>query len=967
MSISHRTNRLKLVGQPSVEQLQNGRYRLTVTCSTINSREDWYSANKDRILPDFGSLQSAEMSIDGLAPREGEAYTDMRLTKVESGNRSGMGAVGDYNVELTYETLGSAFVQVKDDTTDYELNGLRRVTRTSIAEVGTDYTKAVGSSYIDHQINNETAVRCYLASYSVDDTDSFRQVQEVYVEAGTLSETLDNVGSQKAKVIETIGTNPTTPAGYVLASKQESDFEGFQTNRFTFLKPDVELSNSEDNVGSENRITEQWFKPSLVDGTNPVTVDRRIKTGYSLAREQVSDVDGIPTEEYTFLKNNSVLSVSQDRVGSQLAVTNEIFNPTVDTVVGVGVDNTTLVNYSEANRQKSDFEGIPTIKYSFLKNDVQLSKSKDNVGSQLAKIEEWFNPSLVAGGDPVTVDRRIKTGYSLAKEEESDVGGIPTARYTFLKNNVQLSESEDKVGSQNAITEEWFKPATLSDRDVKNGYSLGRTEESDVDGIPTERYTFLKNDVLLSESEDKVGSQKAIIEEWFNPVTGTEVPADNRNVKPGYSLAREEISDISGIPTVKYTFLKPSVLSRDLQISKGGTIQTETVETFEITPLTSLVVEEGSGGSIITISRDESNYEGIKTLRYVFVLADGQTRIRTRSGPPELAGSTIKTIVSVGTEAVESTTGELIESIDELVDGFSIFTREYLMPSDSETPLTGLKRTYSDSIKVRVPGAIQLQAVNVSIETVTGQEATVLDTPPSTQTISVDVEVSIETTDPARTVPPFDMGKIRCSLSMERMTHSYRGFQSYTSFIAPVISEVDGQGVVTTRAKQIVNYYPKQSVSSSASVRVYPERYLIGPDSLTAELRYQSQLNRAKQVGGGIPLTNTPLYDTKQVNMRVTGSTSPKGYATSGTIKTDSRPIITTANGVTYYEVVRWKTNGTSSVEFPIAQAGSSGSTSSLGVPQLPDNPPVYGAEDAPLYTEGGMSLSPSLYGSFLG
>ena len=195
MSIAHRTNRLKLVGQPSVEQLQNGRYRLTVNCTTLNSREDWYSENKDRILPDYGSLQSAEMSIDGLAPREGEAYTDMRLTKVEAGNRS-VREGGDYTVELTYETIGSSFVQVKDDNTDYELNGLRRVTRTSIAEAGTDYAKTVGTSYIDHQIDSETAVRCYLASYGIDDTDSFRQVQEVYVEAGTLSETLDNVGSQ---------------------------------------------------------------------------------------------------------------------------------------------------------------------------------------------------------------------------------------------------------------------------------------------------------------------------------------------------------------------------------------------------------------------------------------------------------------------------------------------------------------------------------------------------------------------------------------------------------------------------------------------------------------------------------------------------------------------------------------------------------------------------------------------------
>ena len=126
------------------------------------------------------------MSIDGLAPRTGEAYADIRLTQVESGNRSTRDG-GDYIVVLTYETLGSAFVQVKDDNTDYELNGLRRVTRTSIAEAGTDYDKTVGTSFIDHQIDDETAVRCFLASYAIDDTDSFRQVQEVWLESGQIS------------------------------------------------------------------------------------------------------------------------------------------------------------------------------------------------------------------------------------------------------------------------------------------------------------------------------------------------------------------------------------------------------------------------------------------------------------------------------------------------------------------------------------------------------------------------------------------------------------------------------------------------------------------------------------------------------------------------------------------------------------------------------------------------------------
>ena len=237
MSISHRTNRLKLVGTPSVEKLQNGRYKLTVTCSTMNSREDWYSANKARIFPDFGSLQSAEMSIDGLAPRTGEAYADMRLTQVESGNRSARDG-GDYLVALTYETLGSAFVQVKDDNTDYELNGLRRVTRTSIAEAGTDYAKTVGTSFIDHQIDAETAVRCFLASYAIDDTDSFRQVQEVYIEAGVLSRDSRPAPAQLAGctyvTVRSLGT-PVTPTG-VLVAESETESDGYITYEKTALQ-----------------------------------------------------------------------------------------------------------------------------------------------------------------------------------------------------------------------------------------------------------------------------------------------------------------------------------------------------------------------------------------------------------------------------------------------------------------------------------------------------------------------------------------------------------------------------------------------------------------------------------------------------------------------------------------------------------------------------------------------------------
>ena len=442
MSISHRTNRLKLVGQPSVEQLQNGRYRLTVTCSTINSREDWYSANKDRIFPDFGSLQSAEMSIDGLAPREGEAYTDMRLTKVESGNRSGMGAVGDYNVELTYETLGSAFVQVKDDTTDYELNGLRRVTRTSIAEAGTDYAKTVGTSFIDHQINSETAVRCYLASYSVDDTDSFRQVQEVYVEAGTLSETLDNVGSQKAKVIETIGADPATPADYSLASKQESDFEGFQTNRFTFLRPSI-LSLSQERTGGATTVQVRAFELTEEEVNNLLS---EVTSSHILISQSESDYDGIVTSQFTYEIDDFEIE-SQAEDGMEIIVRTELSATDFSSgVIGTSTYKTLFLieenidNGNAIKKRTSRYSEAGVLSISPLEDDgFSLAPSYVYVttGAPASSMTGLVTPDGTALGTSVT----------WFEPKVQNVEGFPT--YTQQVSTVSITGDEVKIHSVN--------------------------------------------------------------------------------------------------------------------------------------------------------------------------------------------------------------------------------------------------------------------------------------------------------------------------------------------------------------------------------------------------------------------------------------------------------------------------------------------------------------------------------------
>ena len=319
MSISHRTNRLKIKGSPSVEKLQNDRYKLTITCSAMNSRDDWYSANKARIFPDFGSLQSAEMSIDGLAPRTGEAYTDMRLTSVQSGNRSPRDG-SDYIVVLTYETLGSAFVQVKDDTIDLELNGLRRVSRTSIAKAGTDIPtddKDIGVDYIDHQIDAETAVRCFLSSYEIDDTDSYREFERTYIQAGELSRDIRSVGR---------GVQQTTHQFLVTEGSTTGDIISRDTDNFLGLKritvsviarPDgATLTNAD---GSAKL---SYSEQQLVPFTFPGVVDLQDEAGHIFPTVRSPVEAKVEADIYTYYQTSSDIVAGDFTTQSALGLWN---------------------------------------------------------------------------------------------------------------------------------------------------------------------------------------------------------------------------------------------------------------------------------------------------------------------------------------------------------------------------------------------------------------------------------------------------------------------------------------------------------------------------------------------------------------------------------------------------------------------------------------------------------------------
>jgi hypothetical protein len=407
MSISHRTNRLKLIGAPAVEQLQNGRYQLTVNCTTINSRDDWYSANKARIFPDFGSLESAEMSIDGLAPRTGEAYADMRLVAVQSSTQQ-----EKYIVTLVYQTLGASFVQVKDDTVSYVENGLRRVTRKSIAKAGTDFQKTVGTTSITSQIDSETAVTCVLANYEVDDTDSYREVTEVYIEAGTLSETEDKVGSQLSIVKETFASTPSTPSGYSIANEQESNVDGISTKRFTFLKPSI-LNLDTPLIGGQQRVKVLAFSltSSEVD-----TLLSEVTEDHKLIDSSVSNYQGIKTSQYTF-EVDDFETTSQESNGLKVLIRTEL-STTNFTDGDIGIDR-----YKTLTLSGEEIDNGNTIKKrtSLFSEHGLLNESRGNASNGIRNVSKTFLGTEESVNGPIT-SRTVQ-----------NVNGIKTITVNFVE------------------------------------------------------------------------------------------------------------------------------------------------------------------------------------------------------------------------------------------------------------------------------------------------------------------------------------------------------------------------------------------------------------------------------------------------------------------------------------------------------------------------------------------------------
>ena len=302
------TPRLKIVNdQPSVEELQNGRFRLEFFCTNDGHMKDWYGDNISRILPQFGIKMGDKFGEGEWSLPDGAEYAGMTLVEAKT---QFVPQAGTHYVKLVYETLTDAFVQEVDDVTDYELNGLRRVTRPLVAEAGVDYQKVVGTSTIQHQVDEETAVTLFLAGYKIEDTDAYRRVVETWMEAGTLSVTEKNLSDGVIEVSTSFFGVEGATIGPVI-SRGIGDFQGLQTINVTTLQ-DVDGNSVVD--GGENLVNQvsgisSFTYPGVMDVEYIFTVSDKILNIQTLLKKSPAQ-SRVKTTTYFIFQNSSSLSPS---------------------------------------------------------------------------------------------------------------------------------------------------------------------------------------------------------------------------------------------------------------------------------------------------------------------------------------------------------------------------------------------------------------------------------------------------------------------------------------------------------------------------------------------------------------------------------------------------------------------------------------------------------------------------------
>lgn len=188
--------------------LQNSRYRCTVKIP-IQGTENIPSPK----MLALGSAYSDIYSVD----TDESAYANLRLVSQQVGSDTVNRAQAILLTQV-YETLTGTFVGEVDDRTDFDLNGLKRITRTLIAVAGTST-----AAFVVGTQTYSSSPTLYLAKVNIEENDAFVRVTAEYLQPGVVARTIRQLdGGLREETIQSFYTR-TAPTGIVVYDREENE------------------------------------------------------------------------------------------------------------------------------------------------------------------------------------------------------------------------------------------------------------------------------------------------------------------------------------------------------------------------------------------------------------------------------------------------------------------------------------------------------------------------------------------------------------------------------------------------------------------------------------------------------------------------------------------------------------------------------------------------------------------------
>lgn len=643
------------------------------------------------------------------------------------------------------------------------------------------------------------------------------------------------------------------------------------------------------------------------------------------------------------------------------------------------------------------------------------------MGSQEAVVISKF------GSEPTVTEANAfgGTGYTIAKKEESGTTNQKTFTYTFLQNDTLLSSVEDFESSLDTITEEWFNPAydtedpPANTRRTKASYQLIRESKSDINGIPTERYTFAKPGII-SVAQDLIENINTIQVTAFGQ-TSSDVATALGEVTDGHRLIEKKESNHDGIITGVFTFeLNTSDVVRytannrlqvtrtiyeayDYDYNANYNIGSTNIDfTHEDSTTTNLVLSE--------LRADKRGDLGTFVKLQALFVEPGESARSESTGPQSMPGTERITIASSGSTPVvltETADIKLVDKQQQNNNGFSSFSRSYIKGTDATSTtidyvsdrtykvnsngdyssvggpnpgiigdyfqatsgatlssgvtaylvgqITGDKVSYENIVSVQVPGTVKcvkyeaVGSLSSSNYNNNSSQTIIESIPANTIKIVATVKESIQTSIPQVATLAYNLDNISCSVAKIGSNRKVRygpavkanngrntaignqvGASLTTSNIyypGSYILENDNTAIVATsaikgRQYKVVSIGTTDFTAIGGANTLNSVFVATGAGTGTgtikdfgqdASLEYQSSYvpepTGNEESGSFGSLLGYAEHITTLITSGATGDNSgdpPSSYTTTGTIQQKARPVLTTLDGTTYYEVIKF-------------------------------------------------------------